>query len=73
MITICLLFKIVDGKFGAWTNWTDCSKTCGGGLQERTRECNNPPPSGGGKDCVGDRVETQACANDLCKGKKKHI
>ena len=35
-----------------------CSEACGGGSQSRTRECNNPAPSGGGKDCVGEASET---------------
>ena len=34
----------------------------------RRRECNNPTPAHGGKDCVGDLVEEKPCNNDLCPG-----
>merc|ERR1712055_521351 len=34
---------------GQWSNWGECSKTCGGGLKKRT--CTNPAPAHGGTDC----------------------
>ena len=68
---VSFIIFLVDGKYGSWSDWTSCTKTCGGGAQRRTRECNNPAPSGGGKDCVGPNVETQGCANDFCKGMVK--
>ncbi|XP_057291426.1 hemicentin-1-like isoform X2 [Hydractinia symbiolongicarpus] len=58
----------VDGGFGDWSNYSLCSKTCDGGVQMRTRECNNPTPLAGGKDCVGLRVENRTCTNDFCSG-----
>lgn len=33
-----------------------CSRTCGGGVQRSTRNCDNPPPSNGGTFCLGKRV-----------------
>ena len=33
------------------------------------RKCNNPAPSGGGLDCVGDSVMTHVCKNINCLGK----
>ena len=55
--------------FGSWNNWTECTKTCGGGSQRRLRECNKPPPTGGGKDCEGPNYEIRNCANDFCQGR----
>ena len=38
--------------------------TCGGGKIIRTRFCNRNRH--GGKDCVGEAEETEACNTDLC-------
>ena len=56
----------VDGKYGRFGEWGVCSETCGGGSQSRTRECNNPAPSGGGAGCVREASETQACNENAC-------
>ncbi|XP_031561120.1 A disintegrin and metalloproteinase with thrombospondin motifs adt-1-like isoform X2 [Actinia tenebrosa] len=56
----------VDGKWSEWKPWSTCPVTCGGGSQSRTRSCTNPAPANGGKDCVGDSSETQACGTKLC-------
>jgi hypothetical protein len=52
---------------GGWSEWSVCSAVCGG---TQTRECNNPVPSLGGKDCEGQPLqycETQGagCARML--------
>ena len=49
-IDICFNF-IVDGNWGQWHTWTVCTKSCGGGTRTRTRYCDDPPASGGGKLC----------------------
>ncbi|KAJ8045394.1 Thrombospondin-1 [Holothuria leucospilota] len=61
----------VDGTWGMYSLWTPCTKSCDGGWRERTRQCDNPPPSHGGADCVGvDREEemcnTHPCPVDAC-------
>ena len=56
----------VDGQWSDWGAWSACTKTCGGGQQTRTRQCNNPAPSGGGSDCTGDSQQTQDCNTDAC-------
>eukprot|EP00794_Sanderia_malayensis_P005644 gene5644-6340_t len=59
---------IIDGGFSNWTWFGECSKTCDGGYRTRYRFCNNPKPQGGGRNCTGPYVDTEYCANDLCKG-----
>ena len=75
--TYKLLF-LVDGVWADWPEWglSDCSVTCGGGDQSRTRLCNNPPPQHGGADCTADGTtdtETQACNDNPCPSKSNTI
>ncbi|KAG7281602.1 hypothetical protein CRUP_033712, partial [Coryphaenoides rupestris] len=42
-----------DGGWGQWSYWTDCTKSCGGGVQSRRRECDNPTPEGEGDYLAG--------------------
>ena len=49
--------------WAGWNDWGDCTTTCGGGQQRRTRECN-----GGiaGIDCEGSHYMTQRCNTNYC-------
>uniref|UniRef100_A0A8C2E436 ADAM metallopeptidase with thrombospondin type 1 motif, 2 n=1 Tax=Cyprinus carpio TaxID=7962 RepID=A0A8C2E436_CYPCA len=55
-----------DGHWGQWTKFGSCSRTCGGGVQFRTRECNNPIPANGGRTCYGNNYEFQLCNMEEC-------
>lgn len=63
-----------DGGYSEWGNYTQCSKTCGGGKQSRERTCTNPPPSGGGKDCkgLGPSTSSRECNNQKCASKTSY-
>ena len=56
----------VDGGLTEWSEFGACDKTCGGGVQKRTRTCSNPAPANGGKNCDGLLEETRACNSDPC-------
>lgn len=58
-----------DGKWSAWKPWSPCSVSCSLGTQSRSRTCTNPPPTFGGKDCVGKSDETKSCNKGPCPGK----
>merc|ERR1719309_1567476 len=59
----------VDGGWSTWSDWGDCSTTCAKGQETRTRKCTNPSPKYGGKDCRGEKKETQACSQTtFCSG-----
>ncbi|XP_016079270.1 PREDICTED: complement component C7 isoform X2 [Miniopterus natalensis] len=47
----------VDGGWNCWSSWSPCVA----GKKTRHRECNNPPPSGGGAACIGETSESRPC------------
>lgn len=56
----------VNGGWGEWGKWTDCSRSCGGGLSYSERECNNPVPKHKGRYCLGERKKVKTCNNTPC-------
>nr|XP_054772633.1 cartilage intermediate layer protein 1-like [Lytechinus pictus] len=56
----------VDGGWGKWSSWGNCSATCGGGKQYRHRNCNSPTPKYGGLHCSGERSEERICKIQDC-------
>ncbi|XP_061886022.1 adhesion G protein-coupled receptor B1-like isoform X2 [Entelurus aequoreus] len=54
----------VDGRWHAWSSWGSCSKTCGGGIQQRQRVCEGP--FFGGEPCPGERGEQKRCNEKRC-------
>ena len=46
-----------------WTEWSDCSETCGNGIKLRTRKCRSQENE---KDCIGKNQETQKCNIKPC-------
>ena len=61
-------FSATDGKYTEWSLWGECSVTCGGGVQQRSRTCTNPSPQNGGADCSvqGPAKEEQKCNPETC-------
>uniref|UniRef100_A0A8C9VY30 ADAM metallopeptidase with thrombospondin type 1 motif 2 n=1 Tax=Scleropages formosus TaxID=113540 RepID=A0A8C9VY30_SCLFO len=55
-----------DGNWGMWSKFGSCSRTCGGGVRFRTRECDNPIPANGGRTCFGPNYEFQLCNTEEC-------
>lgn len=62
----------VDGKWGRWTDWSQCDATCGGGNKRRTRVCDNPAPRNDGKQCIGNPIENHTCNNNKCSGQNSN-
>uniref|UniRef100_A0AAX7UXV5 Adhesion G protein-coupled receptor B1b n=1 Tax=Astatotilapia calliptera TaxID=8154 RepID=A0AAX7UXV5_ASTCA len=54
----------VDGRWHEWSSWGSCSKTCGGGNQQRQRVCEGP--FFGGEPCPGDSREHKRCNDKRC-------
>uniref|UniRef100_A0A665X7L2 ADAM metallopeptidase with thrombospondin type 1 motif, 14 n=1 Tax=Echeneis naucrates TaxID=173247 RepID=A0A665X7L2_ECHNA len=57
-----------DGSWGSWSKFGSCSRTCGGGVRSRSRQCNDPPPAYGGRDCPGSAFDYQICNTEECAG-----
>ena len=46
--------------------WSECSRSCGGGIRSSKRNCTNPTPQGGGLYCIGSRVRYESCNTWEC-------
>ncbi|XP_013410370.1 sushi, von Willebrand factor type A, EGF and pentraxin domain-containing protein 1 [Lingula anatina] len=58
--------EIVHGAWGPWSLWSECTRSCGSGMRTRNRQCDNPPPSPGGRPCSGNSLEREQCNTDPC-------
>ena len=66
--SLLYFYYLVDCKWGTWTNWDLCTRSCGGGMQGRTRAI-LVPERNGGKRCVGDPLEMRNCNMQPCQSK----
>lgn len=57
------VFKDDDDGWSPWSEWTECSATCGRGGQQRGRSCNDIPS------CAGPSVQTRGCMLTKCDRK----
>ncbi|XP_059534365.1 ADAMTS-like protein 3 isoform X2 [Myotis daubentonii] len=49
-----------DGNWDAWGDWSDCSRTCGGGASYSLRRCLT------GRNCEGQNIRYKTCSNHDC-------
>ncbi|XP_008403096.1 A disintegrin and metalloproteinase with thrombospondin motifs 18 isoform X1 [Poecilia reticulata] len=61
--------RAIHGQWSAWSQWSDCSRTCGGGVMFRERSCTNPRPQNNGKFCPGSTRLNQLCNTRPCPAK----
>uniref|UniRef100_A0A3B3Y4G4 Uncharacterized protein n=1 Tax=Poecilia mexicana TaxID=48701 RepID=A0A3B3Y4G4_9TELE len=60
----------VDGGWGQWGAWSECSVPCGGGVTFRRRLCDNPAPQAGGRGCLGTAEQKKDCNMQMCTGSR---
>ncbi|KAK6474893.1 netrin receptor UNC5A-like [Huso huso] len=53
----------VDGGWSAWSAWSACGVDCN---VWRSRECTQPVPGNGGRECQGLDLQSRNCTNELC-------
>ncbi|XP_028418130.1 uncharacterized protein LOC114543270 [Dendronephthya gigantea] len=58
----------VDGGYGDWRLKDACNVTCGEGFETLVRNCDNPEPKFGGRNCshLGKPVEYRSCSARPC-------
>ncbi|XP_036117570.1 A disintegrin and metalloproteinase with thrombospondin motifs 13 [Molossus molossus] len=57
----------VHGHWSTWGPPSPCSRSCGGGVVIRRRQCNNPRPAFGGRACVGADLQAEMCNTQACE------
>eukprot|EP00112_Aurelia_sp_Birch-Aquarium-sp1_P003783 Seg1427.1 transcript_id=Seg1427.1/GoldUCD/mRNA.D3Y31 product="Mucin-like protein" protein_id=Seg1427.1/GoldUCD/D3Y31 len=62
----CQLHEPIDGQWGNWGSFGECSKLCEGGEQKRYRKCNNPTPAFDGANCQNHSIESRPCNPGVC-------
>ncbi|XP_044763903.1 A disintegrin and metalloproteinase with thrombospondin motifs 9 isoform X2 [Coccinella septempunctata] len=62
--------KPINGGWGLWSEWSECSRTCGGGVKTSQRLCNNPIPENGGDYCIGHNIRYASCSIQQCPDDK---
>ena len=63
------MIYLVDCAWSDWSQWDLCTKTCGGGMQARTRTIEIVERNGGER-CAGDPLEMQTCNMQPCQSKQ---
>ena len=55
----------VDCKLGQWEDWSNCSKSCGGGNRSRSRAV-EIQEANGGNPCVENTSQNETCNSHKC-------
>ncbi|XP_071943276.1 semaphorin-5B-like [Antedon mediterranea] len=64
----------VNGGWACWTPWSECTASKQkDGLKHRYRQCTNPEPASGGKECVGNSTEIVTCTKEECIPEVRYV
>eukprot|EP00064_Thunnus_orientalis_P000117 superscaffoldBa00000006_g117 len=59
----CVATCPVDGGWSEWSKWSACGADCS---MWRSRDCTQPSPGTGGKDCQGLDLQSLNCTSEQC-------
>ena len=63
------VYIIEKPYWGPWAHWSSCSKSCGGGVTFRKRQCyHSKCPHPVYKNCIGNDYEESKCNTQCCPG-----
>ena len=67
-IVFFFFLLVINGGYTHWSEWSECSASCGDGTRMRFRNCTNPKPMRGGSNCddIGPAKEFEACDLPTC-------
>ena len=58
-----------EGIWATWQPWEECSQSCGGGTQSRSRQCVNFSDQSSADDsCIGGEMQSRGCNSFICPG-----
>ena len=67
-LLLFLLTTGVDGQWGVWSEWSEGSASCGpDNVVTRSRNCDSPSPSYGGRPCKGESTSSKNLPLILCR------
>ena len=67
LIAQSLHFTVPVTEWEHWGEWSQCSASCGPGVEFRARSCSKPVP-GGNETCPGNATEAKGCNMADCPG-----
>ena len=54
------------GQWSRWSSYSECTTSCGHGVQTRMRQCTSRVPWLSANDCPGDRIRDRSCVLRYC-------
>ena len=54
------MYTVEPVSWSSWGKWSECSRSCNGGIRSRLRTCE------GGTTCTGSNYQQESCNTQLC-------
>ena len=64
---------LVDCELEEWSEWTECTQTCDGGIRRREKKVVEGAQSQKGRDGCESEKDVDVCNKNQCGGKSKNV